>query len=120
GRDGGWPTNNRGDGRLSLGEAWAGSHWVVTTGLAGLAGTWILAPGLVVWMLPVLVPMMLAPVIISWSSRPATSGLFVTPMDLAEAPVMRRQREILAAWEGNMIAMRDIAPVAAAAERQHV
>lgn len=120
GRDGGWPTNNRGDGRLSLGEAWAGSHWVVTTGLAGLAGTWILAPGLVVWMLPVLVPMMLAPVIISWSSRPATSGLFVTPMDLAEAPVMRRQREILAAWEGNMIAMRDIAPVAAGAERQHV
>lgn len=108
GRDGGWPTNNRGDARLSVGEAFAASHWIVSTGLLGLAITWYLAPGLVVWMLPVLVPMMLAPVIISWSSRPARSGLFATPTDLNEAPVMRRQREILRAWESEMIAMKDV------------
>lgn len=108
GRDGGWPTNNRGDARLSLGEAWAASHWVVSTGLVGLVGTWYLAPGLVVWMLPVLVPMMLSPVIISWSSRPATSRIFTTPTDLEEAPVMRRQREILGQWENEMIAMKDV------------
>lgn len=108
GRDGGWPTNNRGDARLGFAEAWAASHWVVTTGLIGLVGTWYLAPGLVVWMLPVLVPMMLAPLIISWSSRPTKGGLFATPTDLKEAPVMRRQREILGGWENEMIAMKDV------------
>ncbi len=110
GRDGGWPTNNRGDARLSVAEAWAASHWIVTTGLAGLAGTWALAPGLVVWMLPVLVPMLLAPLLISWSSRPARSGLFLTPTDFREAPVMRRQREIHEQWEKDMDATTE-APV---------
>lgn len=105
GRDGGWPTNNRGDARLSVAEAWAASHWVVWTGVVSLAATWYLAPWLVVWMLPVLVPMMLAPLIISWSSRKATGGLFLTPTDLDEAPVMRRQREIFGQWEGEMSAM---------------
>lgn len=102
GRDGGWPTNNRGDARLSLAEAWAASHWVVWTGAISLAVTWYLAPWLVVWMLPVVVPMLLAPVIISWSSQPARSGVFTTPTDIEEAPVMRRQREILADWENEM------------------
>ena len=102
GRDGGWPTNNRGDARLSLAEAWAASHWVVSTGVVSLAVTWYLAPWLVIWMLPVLVPMLLAPLIISWSSRPAGRGLFLTPTDIEEAPVMRRQREILAGWETEM------------------
>ncbi|WP_149143097.1 glucans biosynthesis glucosyltransferase MdoH [Gemmobacter caeruleus] len=117
GRDGGWPTNNRGDARLSLGEAWAASHWVVTTGLLSLAATWYLAPGLVVWMLPVLVPMLLAPVIISWSSRPMTGGLFLTPTDLDEPAVMRRQHALLAGWEGEMIAMKDVSFVT---EASHV
>ena len=102
GRDGGWPTNNRGDARLSLAEAWAASHWVVWTGAISLAVTWYLAPWLVVWMLPVVVPMLLAPVIISWSSQPARGGIFTTPTDIEEAPVMRRQREILANWETEM------------------
>ncbi|PRD36312.1 UNVERIFIED_CONTAM: opgH [Trichonephila clavipes] len=100
GRDGGWPTNNRGDATLSLGDAWAASHWIVMTGAVALAGTWVMAPGLVVWMLPVILPMLVAPLLLSWSSRPSRSGLFVTPTDLAEPPVMRRQREILAIWEG--------------------
>lgn len=100
GRDGGWPTNNRGDATLSLGDAWAASHWIVMTGAVALAGTWAMAPGLVVWMLPVILPMLVAPLLLSWSSRPSRSGLFVTPTDLAEPPVMRRQREILAIWEG--------------------
>ncbi|MEH7828532.1 glucans biosynthesis glucosyltransferase MdoH [Gemmobacter denitrificans] len=117
GRDGGWPTNNRGDARLSIRDAWATSHWVVSTGILGLVGTWALAPGLVVWMLPVLLPMLLAPFIISWSSRPASSGLFRTPTDLAESPVMRRQREILAEWETEVTAPK---PDATTAPRQSV
>ncbi|WP_151720577.1 glucans biosynthesis glucosyltransferase MdoH [Gemmobacter serpentinus] len=107
GRDGGWPTNNRGDARLTVSEAWAASHWVVTTGLVSLAVTWYLAPGLVVWMLPVLVPMMLAPLIISWSSRRAGGGLFLTPTEVEEPPVMRRQREILGDWENRMTSIAE-------------
>ena len=115
GRDGGWPTNNRGDAGLSLAEAWAASHWVVWTGALSLAMTFYLAPWLVIWMLPVLVPMMLAPVIISWSSRRGRDGLFLTPTDLEEAPVMRRQREILTGWESEMTEA-----VAAMPEAAHV
>jgi membrane glycosyltransferase len=114
GRDGGWPTNNRGDARLSVAEAWAASHWVVTTGVVSLAITWYLAPGLVVWMLPVLVPMMMAPLIISWSSRSPGGGLFLTPTELEEPPVMRRQREIFGAWENGMTSTK-----ATAAEPAH-
>ena len=73
------------------------------------------APWLVIWMLPVLVPMMLAPVIISWSSRRGRDGLFLTPTDLEEAPVMRRQREILTGWESEMTEA-----VAAMPEAAHV
>ncbi|MDT8856404.1 glucans biosynthesis glucosyltransferase MdoH [Paracoccaceae bacterium Fryx2] len=102
GRDGGWPTNNRGDGRLSLAEAWSASHWIVTSGLLGLWATWHFAPGLVPWLLPVALPMILAPVVISWSSRPGRSALFTTPTDLAESPVMQMQARILAAWTGEV------------------
>jgi membrane glycosyltransferase len=100
GRDGGWPTNNRGDGGLSLGAAWSGSYWIVTWGLMGLATTYALAPGLVPWLLPVALPMILAPGIIAWTSRTSGSGLFVTPTDLAPAPVMLLQDSILATWQG--------------------
>lgn len=108
GRDGGWPTNNRGDARLSLVEAWAASHWIVSSGVVGLFATYLLAPGLVVWLLPVTLPMILAPAIIAWSSRPGRSGVFATPMERSPSPVMLRQQQLLSAWEGEMIAMRDI------------
>ncbi len=101
GRDGGWPTNNRGDGRLSIADAWAASGWISLSGAAGLAGVHMLAPGLVLWLLPVAVPMILAPLVISWSSQDSRSGLMTVPSELQPAPVIGRHVEILRAWLGD-------------------
>ena len=35
-RDGGWPANNRGDGSLTIADAWAASWWITATGSTGL------------------------------------------------------------------------------------
>ncbi len=101
GLDGGWPTNNRGDGRLSLREAWAASGWIVTIGVLGLAATYTFAPMLLLWLLPVGIPMALAPLIISWSSRPSSSRLMLTPEETSPAPVMGLQDAIFARWSAD-------------------
>jgi membrane glycosyltransferase len=111
GRDGGWPPNNRGDGRLTLAEGWAAAWWIVLAGVAGLAATDWLAPGLVPWLLPVALPMIAAPAIIAWTSRPGPGGLFAVPEDGDAAPVLARWRMIRARWEG--AAAAEPAPAAA-------
>ncbi|MFT4149853.1 MAG: glucans biosynthesis glucosyltransferase MdoH [Paracoccaceae bacterium] len=98
GRDGGWPPNNRGDGSLTLGEGWAASSWITTIGLILLAGAWYLAPGLLLWLLPVALPMIAAPWIIHRTSLPQKSRLYTVPQDLAEAPVVALHDEVLARW----------------------
>ncbi|EEW24095.1 glucans biosynthesis glucosyltransferase MdoH [Rhodobacter ferrooxidans] len=98
-RDGGWPTNNRGDGTLTLGDAWAASWWISLTGVLALAVTWYSAPGLLFWMLPVALPMIAAPWIIAWSSRAQKSGgLFETPSDANMPPVLHLHDTWLARW----------------------
>jgi membrane glycosyltransferase len=101
GRDGGWPANNRGDGRLGLAEAWAASGWISLTGAFGMALVLALAPGLVLWLLPVALPMILAPLVISWSSHDSRSGLMTVPSEVHPAPVIARHVEILRAWLGD-------------------
>ncbi len=98
GADGGWPAQTRGDGTLGLGDAWAASHWIVTTGVVVLGAAQWFAPALVLWLLPVALPMVFAPVLISWSSKPGRSGVFVTPTDIAPAPVMGLQAAVLQRW----------------------
>lgn len=98
GRDGGWPTNNRGDGRLPLREALAASHWIVGIGLLGLSATWALAPGLLLWLLPVGVPMVLAPLVLWWTSQDSSGGLMGVPTEYDHAPVMVLQDAILDRW----------------------
>jgi membrane glycosyltransferase len=101
GRDGGWPTNNRGDGRMTLSEAWAAGRWITLTGIIGLTAVHTLAPGLVLWLLPVGLPMILAPLVVSWFSQDSRSGLMAVPSELNPAPVLRRHVEILRAWLGD-------------------
>lgn len=99
GRDGGWPPNNRGDGRLTLMEALAASRFIVATGVLGLFATWHLAPALVPWMLPVGLPMILAPAIISWTSHPSGEGrLFTTPAEQRVPDVLAAHDAIVALW----------------------
>jgi membrane glycosyltransferase len=112
GRDGGWPTNNRGDGRLSLADAWANSRWIVMIGGVGLAATWWLAPKLLLWLMPVALPMLAAPLIISASSRRLPRRLFTAPTEGELPPVLALYRAQCSAWEGSAAA-RAAAPAAA-------
>ncbi|AOZ68340.1 glucan biosynthesis glucosyltransferase H [Rhodobacter xanthinilyticus] len=116
GRDGGWPTNNRGDGTLSLSESFAAAHWIVTIGLLGLIATYLFAPGLLLWLLPVGLPMIFAPVLLSWSSRPSTGRLMGVPTEYSPAPVMLLHDKIFADWTA---ALEHGAPDAAAPEKAH-
>ncbi len=98
GRDGGWPTNNRGDGTLSLKDSFAASHWIVTIGLVGPMTTWFFAPGLLLWLLPVGLPMVFSPLILSWSSRPSRSRLMGVPSEYAKPAVVKLHDEVLNRW----------------------
>lgn len=98
GVDGGWPAQVRGDGRLDFGQAWVASSWIVISGAVGLMLTHLLAPHLLLWLLPVAGPMMLAPFIIAWSSAPGRGMLFATPQTLAATPLMLAHQELTAAW----------------------
>ncbi|QPM88825.1 glucans biosynthesis glucosyltransferase MdoH [Pseudooceanicola algae] len=105
GRDGGWPANQRGEGRLTLGQGIAAGLWITIFGAAVLYATWWVAPSLLIWLLPVGVPMLCAPLLITWTSRSGFSGLFITPEESATSPVIERYRKIHARW------VSDSAPV---------
>ena len=98
GRDGGWPPNNRGDGGLSLREAWAASRWITACGVVGLVTAHLMAPVLTPWLLPVALPMIAAPLLISWTSRRAPAAMFRVPEDGTSPPVRRRHDGVLAEW----------------------
>lgn len=98
GRDGGWPANQRGEGRLTLSEAWTASGWIALTGAACLGGLFAFLPELWLWMVPIFVPMMAAPLLIAASSRPLGRALFTTPSEAEVPPVLSRARAVHAAW----------------------
>ncbi len=97
GRDFGWPVQRRDAGRLTLGQAWQTSHWVVSTGLLTLVLAALLVPGLAPWLAPVAMPMIAAPGLIAWSSGPG-GHLFATPADTRPDAVLTTQARILADW----------------------
>ncbi len=98
GRDGGWPPNNRGDGGLTLAEAFAASRWISLWGAAGMAATWILAPVLLFWLMPVTLPMLAAPVLIAWTSRRGRDVAFRVPEEAEVPAILSRHDAVLAAW----------------------
>ena len=98
GRDGGWPPNNRGDGGLTFVTAWAAGGWISGWGVAGMVAAHLLAPNLTLWLLPVGVPMLAAPVLIWWTSRLAADRRFLGPADLLVPPVVAGYAAILARW----------------------
>ncbi len=98
GRDGGWPTNNRGEGGLSLAESWQAGRWISLLGAGGIGITHVVAPGLMLWLLPVTAPMLLAPLLICWTSRPARPGQFPVPADRSLPAIVARHDAILGHW----------------------
>lgn len=99
GWDGGWPAQVRGDGTLSLREAWAASRWIVGCGVVGLLLIHFLAEHLLLWLLPVAGPMVAAPYIIAWSSRPARSLPFPTPLTLRRPALVIAHQALVTRWE---------------------
>ncbi|MDZ4310885.1 MAG: glucans biosynthesis glucosyltransferase MdoH [Cypionkella sp.] len=98
GRDGGWPPNNRGDGGLDIAEAWAAGRWISFLGLAGMIAIHLMAPVLTLWLMPVALPMMIAPLLIWWTSRNASPHAFPVPEDTKIPPILARHDAVLAAW----------------------
>ena len=105
GTDGGWPASNREADDIGMRESWAASWWIVLTGIVMLFGSAQFEPNLFYWFLPVAMPLIGAPAIISWSSTrksgvsAAQSGLFLTPMELESAPVIRAYESNRALWQ---------------------
>ena len=108
GRDGGWPPNRRGDARLTLGEAFEASRFMVTLGIVGLVAARWEVPGLTLWLLPVLLPMIAAPLIISATSLPGPAPapgrdpgaprLFATPAERHAPPIRLLHHHVLDDW----------------------
>ncbi len=98
GRDGGWPANQRGEGQLTWREGWAAGQWIALWGASALAVVAWFAPDLLIWMAPVGVPMILAPLLITWTSRPGAHTLFTVPDDLRPSPVVAAYRRQLGRW----------------------
>jgi len=100
GRDSGWPTADRSDGSVSLRTGFRSSWWMTVTGCAALVSAWFAAPALLVWLWPVAVPLVLAPVVISATAsrdvgrRSAEAHLFLTPAETMPEPVLRRARAL--------------------------
>ncbi|MCE8472293.1 glucan biosynthesis glucosyltransferase H, partial [Rhodovulum sulfidophilum] len=98
GRDGGWPANQRGEGKLTLLQGLRAGLWITLTGAAALALVTRIAPDLTVWLLPVCLPMLIAPLLIAWTSRPLTHSLFAVPQEAEAAPVIRAYRDLVRRW----------------------
>ncbi|SHL94031.1 membrane glycosyltransferase [Roseovarius pacificus] len=97
-RDGGWPTNNRGDGVLSWQEAISASWWISAIGFASMIAAGWLTPELFLWLLPVGLPMILAPAVLRWGSLPSRSDLMTVPAELSPPRVLEIHAGILARW----------------------
>lgn len=106
GRDGGWPPSNRGDGHLGFAESWAAGRWISVVGLGGLVTTHAFAPALTLWLAPVALPMMLAPVLIWWTSRPASPQVFTVPADLSVPDILARHDMVLTLWSNPIVELR--------------
>jgi membrane glycosyltransferase len=102
GLDGGWPATTRGQNWVAPRDALRASWWIVALGLATLVATAVFAPQITAWVIPAALPAVLAPVLISWSSKPPRNDtlpvLFRTDPELSPSPVIVEYQSIVAIW----------------------
>lgn len=97
GRDGGWPANERGEGQLSLHQGLRSGLWISGIGGSTLALVGWIAPELTLWMAPVCLPMLAAPLLITVTSRQAQRAPFLSVEE--QAPVVQAYQAILGHWQ---------------------
>ncbi|NDW05812.1 glucans biosynthesis glucosyltransferase MdoH [Jiella pacifica] len=110
GADAGWPSTDREDGHMPVSAAFRASWWMVLAGAVVLYATYTYAPDLMLWTLPIAIPLVTAPLMISLTGNPTLGdalkrlGLFVTPFEAHPEPVIRASaqwRQRLAALPAN-------------------
>lgn len=102
GFDGGWPASNRTDTVLTLGRAWASAWWITCCGALGLAVVIAASPALLIWSLPVALPMIFAPLLITFTSLPPgrLDALWRVPSERMPGPVLTEWQSIHTRWTG--------------------
>ena len=101
GADGGWPASNREGAVLGVGEAARACRFILISGIAGGIAVWVFVPHLMLWLLPVLGPMALSPLLVAWTSHPATrTPLFRTPQERARPAILAAHDAVHARWLG--------------------
>lgn len=100
GRDGGWPAQSRESQHVPLRDSWRATGWIAVFGASVLASIVLWAPILAGWLMPVLLPMIASPLIVTWLSYPSASDLFLVPQEMAPAPVIRAHLRLLRRWRG--------------------
>ncbi|WP_138932852.1 glucans biosynthesis glucosyltransferase MdoH [Roseovarius arcticus] len=98
GHDGGWPAQSRGDGRLTLPDAFAAGWWIQLWGIAVIFLTYNFAANLMLWVLPIGAPLVLAPLVIWLTSQPSKPPVFLTPEEIALPRVIADYRRIMHKW----------------------
>jgi membrane glycosyltransferase len=111
-RNVGWPTQQREDRVTTWSEALRAHGSQLLLGLVAGFVTWFYVPGFFWWFTPVLAGLLLAVPVSVLTSRSdlgraaARLGLFLTPQEVAPAPVVRRYRAIVEGWDTAGLAVR--------------
>jgi membrane glycosyltransferase len=100
GADGGWPATRRGSQQLPFADAWMASRTMVLIGTVMLAGAAYFTPMILFWLVPVAGPMVIAPVLIWFSSKPMAGPIFLAPEEGERSPIVAERDAILASWSG--------------------
>ncbi|WP_068318133.1 glucans biosynthesis glucosyltransferase MdoH, partial [Aliiruegeria sabulilitoris] len=98
GHDGGWPAGQRGEGSLGLAESWRASRGIALTGTALLAAGLHFSPTLIIWLLPVGLPLVAAPLVVAVTSRPVSTAVFLVSDDIRSSPVVSDFRATFRYW----------------------
>lgn len=102
-RDAGWQTQTRDDRGIPFADCRRGLRGHALLGGVLAAAAWYVYPGLLGWMLPAVLGMMISAPLAWWGARPSVGamlrrrGLFVTPEEQAPPPVLRRLATLAAA-----------------------
>ena len=115
GYDSGWSAQKRDDGRLSFGDAMLFARWHTAIGSVVAAIAWSVSLGLLAWMAPVILGLLLAGPV-SWiTSRRAGSFArwsLATLEDLAPPPILTSTAERADVWRARLAASLQM-PIAA-------
>lgn len=101
GLDGGWPATERDAQIVPLKTATEASWWIALAGFGILAFMALQAPRYLLWLLPIGIPAILAPVIIWATSHGARlRAPFANPTEHRPTPVLIENERVLSGWAG--------------------